>query len=248
MNRKLLIGLNAVLVPAFIVLFVAITGIERDGAQQAARAEALQTARLIMASAIAVREYTVDQVKPMIETKYSFSPLTVASFAATQTLAKVRKQFPDYHYREATLNPTNPLDRAEDWEADIVRHFREKPTETEFVSQRVAITGETMVVAQPMRIGNSACLDCHSTPDRAPHEMTAMYTSGGGYNWQLNEIVGAQIVTVPMAQMQAGTGNTTIPAWGLGGGLAVIWALVNLGLVLMLRRSAKAAGGSAVQG
>ena len=118
MNRKLLIGLNAILVPAFIVLFVAITGIERDGLQQAARAEALQTARLIMASAIAVREYTVDQVKPMIETKYNFSPLTVSSFAATQTLAKLRKQFPDYHYREATLNPTNPLDRAEDWEAD----------------------------------------------------------------------------------------------------------------------------------
>ena len=102
-----------------------------------------------------------------------------------------------------------------------------------------------MVVAQPMRIGNSACLDCHSTPDRAPREMTAMYTSGGGYNWQLNEIVGAQIVTVPMAQMRDGAGSTTIPPWSLGGGLALIWALVNVGVMLTVGRSAKATPGGA---
>lgn len=32
----------------------------------------------------------------------------------------MRKSYPDYSYREATLKPTNLMDRANDWETDII--------------------------------------------------------------------------------------------------------------------------------
>jgi len=243
MNLKLLVRLNAVLLPAFVLVFALIAVVVRDGLQRTARAQALQTARLLMASASAVRDYTVDQVKPMIETKYNFSPLTVSSFAANQTLAIVHKHFPEYHYREATLNPTNPTDRAEDWEADIVRHFREEPTQAEFVGDRQAITGTSVVIAQPIRIVNSACLDCHSTKERAPNEMNVIYPGAGGFGWQLNEIVGAQIVTVPASLVQEAGPASAFLGWIIAGGLLLL-VVVNLAVILLLPHSRLGAASS----
>jgi hypothetical protein len=41
-----------------------------------------------------------------------FLPQTVPAYAATETLAQLRKKYPNYDYKEATLNPTNPRDRS----------------------------------------------------------------------------------------------------------------------------------------
>jgi hypothetical protein len=41
-----------------------------------------------------------------------------------QSFKALRTKFPDYTYKEAALNPTNPNDRASDWEADIINEFR----------------------------------------------------------------------------------------------------------------------------
>jgi len=36
----------------------------------------------------------------------------------------IHSKYPDYSYKEATLNPTNPLNRATDWETDLVNEFK----------------------------------------------------------------------------------------------------------------------------
>ena len=55
-----------------------------------------------------------------------------------------------------------------------------------------------MYFARPIRITNPACLGCHSTPDVAPESMIKLYGDTNGFGWKLDEVVGAQIVTVPM--------------------------------------------------
>ena len=72
------------------------------------------------------RNYTNTQVKPLLETqlKYKFLPQSVPAFAATEQFNELRKKYPDYAYKEATLNPTNPRNRATDWEVDVVNVFR----------------------------------------------------------------------------------------------------------------------------
>ena len=49
---------------------------------------------------------------------------TVPSWAAQTVVRTIERNFPAYAYKEAALNPTNPADRATDWEADIIRIFR----------------------------------------------------------------------------------------------------------------------------
>jgi len=42
-----------------------------------------------------------------------------------------------------------------------------------------------------------ACLSCHDTAEDAPRTMVERYGSANGFGWKLNDIVTAQIVSVP---------------------------------------------------
>jgi methyl-accepting chemotaxis protein len=42
-------------------------------------------------------------------------------------------------------------------------------------------------------------MECHSVPSAAPAAMIKLYGGNNGFGWKLNEIVAAQIVSVPMA-------------------------------------------------
>lgn len=198
---KLVWKFNLVLLAIFLLGFVIAGYVSHRVLQQNAREEILQNARLMMESALSARTYTNTQVKPLLETqlKYTFLPQTVPAYAATEQFNDLRKKHPDYGYKEATLNPTNPRDRASDWEADVVNNFRQTTDSKELVGERDTPTGRALYLARPIQITNAACLVCHSTPDAAPRTMIDLYGTANGFGWKHNEIIGAQIVSVPMS-------------------------------------------------
>ena len=192
---------NLILLAVFLGGFAIAGWISHELLQRNAREEILRNARLIMDTALAIRGYTVDQVGPHLQQQMTtaFLPQSVPAYAATETLNALRKKYPDYGYKEATLNPTNPRNRATDWEADVVTTFRTDNATTEIVGERDTPTGPTLYIARPIQIGNEACLACHSTPSAAPRTMLSLYGQANGFGWKLNETVGAQVVSVPMA-------------------------------------------------
>ncbi len=127
-----------------------------------------------------------------------FLPQTVPAYAATEEFKFIHSRNPDYAYKEATLNPTNRADRAVDWEADVVNNFRNHPDQKEFVGERPTPTGLSLFFARPLT-ASAPCLECHSTPSRAPIAMVRQYGRDNGFGWKLNEIIGAQIVSVPQS-------------------------------------------------
>jgi len=169
--------------------------------QQNAREEVLDSARIMLESARAVRGYTVAEIRPLLELqqKRQFLPQTVPAYSARIYINKLQKQYPNYSYKEATLNPTNPVDRAAGWEVDVVDWFRNRPDVEELVGERDTPIGRFMYLSHPIQITNEACLVCHSTPANAPPTMIDKYGSANGFGWKLNEVVGAQIVSVPMS-------------------------------------------------
>jgi len=190
-----------VLLGIFVIGFVVAGAVSHRVLQSNAREEILQNARLMMEAALSSRTYTNTQVKPLLETqlKYTFLPQTVPAYAATEVFNEMRKKHPDYGYKEATLNPTNPRDRASDWEADVVQLFRQQPTLTEMVGERDTPTGRSLYLARPLQITSAACLVCHSTIEAAPKTMLDLYGNANGFGWKMNEVVGAQVVSVPMS-------------------------------------------------
>src|SRR4029078_4097782 len=198
---KLIWKFNLVLLGLFLLGF-AIAGYVSYGVVQAnAREEIVKNAGLMMEAALSSRTYTNTQVKPLLETqlKYAFLPQTVPAYAATEMFNEMRKKNPDYGYKEATLNPTNPRDRASDWEADIVNTFRQSKDNVEMVGERDTPTGRALYRARPIQITSAACLVCHSTIEVAPKTMTDLYGPANGFGWKMNEVIGAQVVSVPMS-------------------------------------------------
>jgi HAMP domain-containing protein len=199
MRLSLTLKFNIVFLLIFAVGFAGTAYLTRNLLQHNAEDEILQNARLLEESALAVRGYTQAQIVPLLQTqmKYSFAPQSVPSFSATEYAGALRTKFPDYAYKEATINPTNPRDRATEWETDVVQKLRSDPSITEIVGQRDAATGPSVYIARPIRITDQACLECHSTVDAAPKTMVAAYGPDNGFGWRLNDVIGAQITSVP---------------------------------------------------
>jgi len=231
---------NLVLITVFLVGFAAASMMSRQLLQENARDEVIRNARLLMDTAIAVRSYTVEQIKPKLDPQLAeiFLPQTVPAYAATETLAHVQKKYPDYSYKEATLNPTNPRDRATDWEADLVQQFRQSTDAKELISERMGATGRQLYIAKPIQISNAACLACHSVPAAAPASMIKVYGEAN--------VIGAQVVTVPMeiAIRNADRALNTFML-SLAGVFFVVFVVLNLMLSWLIVQPIRAMAGAA---
>jgi protein-histidine pros-kinase len=205
--------------------------ISRGMLQQQAQQEVLGGARLMMEQASAVRAYTSGQITRLLaeQMKTTFLPQSVPSYSATEVLAALREQHPEFAYKEATLNPTNPRDRAAGWEVDIVNSFRNNSELKEFVGERDTPTGRSLYVARPLRITNPACLACHSSVEAAPRTLVEKYGPANGFGWQINEVIGAQLVSVPMAlPLQRAEESFRVFVGSLVGVFVVVGIVLNL--------------------
>jgi HAMP domain-containing protein len=236
---KLVWKFNLVLLAIFVIGVGVAAMVSHRVLQANAREEIVQNARLMMEAALSSRTYTSKQIKPLLETqlKYTFLPQTVPAFAATEVFNDLRKKHPDYGYKEATLNPTNPRDRASDWEADVVQAFRQNPSTTELVGERDTPTGPALYLARPIQITDPACLACHNTAETAPKTMLDVYGGANGFGWKMNEIIGAQLVSVPMSvPIQRANHVFRTFMLSLAGIFLVAFVLLNLMLHFMVIR------------
>ena len=230
---KLLFKFNLVFLLIFAAGLAATARVSWTLLERNAREEIAESARLLMDTALAARAYTSTQVGPLLDTqmKYSFLPQSVPAYSATEVFNDLRKKHTEYGYKEAVLNPTNPRDRAADWEADIVTQFRGNKDMSELVGDRDTPTGRSFYVARPIRISNPACLRCHSTVDAAPKTMIERYGPANGFGWNLNEAVGAQIISVP-TQVPLARAERAFTVFM--GSIATVFVVIGVMLNLML--------------
>src|SRR5215470_15543768 len=199
---KLLIKFNLVLIIVF-GTGVAIAGyLSHNFLIRSAREQVLEQARLMMGAAGGMRTYTSKQVGPLLKAHQvrlnRFLPQTVPAYSATEVFSYLRATYPDYSYKEASLNPTNLRNRAVDWETDVIEIFRNHPDQKEFSSERETPAGKVLFLAKPIMV-DMPCLQCHSTPDKAPPAMIKVYGEDHGFDWKMGEPIAAQIVSVPMS-------------------------------------------------
>lgn len=230
---------NLAMLAAFAVGFALAAAFFHQLAVAQAREEVLREASIMMGAASAARTYTVEEIRPLLaeQSKLRFLPHTVPSWAAQTEMRNLQEQLPSYVYKEASLNPTNPADRATDWEADIIGEFTRNQGLTEFVSTRDSATGPTLSLSKPIRLKDPACLTCHSTPSAAPATMIDLYGTANGFGWKMDEVVGIQVVTVPL-QVALDRAYRTLGLYlaGLAGVFLVVLILLNILLATLIVR------------
>jgi protein-histidine pros-kinase len=237
-TMRLLIKFTLLLLLIFGVSIGITAYVAHDFLQQNARDVVVQQARLMMGAAGGMRTYTSKQVGPLLAAHEhdspTFAPQRVPAYSATEVFDYLRKDYPAYTYKEATLNPTNLRDRAVAWEADVVESFRNNPERKELIAERDTPDGRSLFLARPITAA-PACLPCHSVPAAAPPSMLAVYGPDHGFGWKAGEVVAAQIVSVPMSvpvsMANLAFNNLLISLTGV---FVFTIALLDLGLIIIV--------------
>jgi protein-histidine pros-kinase len=224
---------NLVMLGAFLLGLALATAFSWVIAREDARRSVEQEAAIMLEQATSVRDYTESQIAPLLagQDQQRFLPQTIPFYAAETTMRALAEKFPDYSYKEAALNPTNPADRAVDWEAGMIDAFRRNPALASYSITRDSPAGPILSIARPVRVIDPGCLVCHSTPQAAPAAMIDLYGSKNGFGWELGSVQGAQIVSVPMKIALERQNRQLLT---LVGGVAVIFAFTLLLLNLLL--------------
>lgn len=208
MYKNLKLGLKLNILLAIILLLLVITmGFILSGVlQNYAEQEIVNRASMLMATMNSIRNYTSTQINPelsaRLETEQIFLPQTVPAYSAREVFENLRsqEQYSQFFYKEATLNPTNVRDKADQFEAEIIQSFRNSSIEQQQGFRSIP-GGKIFYIAHPLKVEKESCLRCHSIPNLAPASLVASYGSDNGFGWKLNEIVGAQIISVPSSQV-----------------------------------------------
>lgn len=197
--------------------------------EHAAMDNAEQQADLMLSSAMAVRGYTTKHILPNFSKLNDavFHEETVPAFAAQTVFRSVSAGDNAYTYREAALNPTSTADRAGPFEVDLIRQFRNAASQKELRGTLDQGGQRLFYLARPIKITDAKCLICHDTPGRAPKVMLAKYGPNNGFGWRMGDIVGVQLLTVPVTQQFRSTLELVAI---LIGGLALIFAVAYFAL------------------
>jgi serine/threonine protein kinase len=193
---------------------------ERD---HTAQHETETRAKMLLSSMNAVRTYTADNVRPALavagsgdknaktpDYNASFVREMVPGFSARQVFANFRDAkkpdgspgpYANFVYKEASPNPTNKDNLADEFEKSLVDKFVRDGELTELSGTTPRAGSNVYYIARPMVIKDAKCIDCHNTRETAPPGQIAMYEKdgySGGYGWKMGQVVAAQVVYVPV--------------------------------------------------
>ena len=202
LGRKFTILLSLAFLVGILLSGSALAYILRNNAQSQIRTQA----EILFKAMNSVRVYTNNQVSPelaKLPDDEIFLPERIPSYAVREVFELLRQDptFTDFFYKDAALNPTNPRDKADSFEQDLVTRFRQDEDLQNLQGFRVTPTANLFYLARPFSITDPTCLECHDTPERAPKSMIELYGSENGFNWPLNKILGIQIIYVPGNQV-----------------------------------------------
>ncbi len=195
---------------------------------------AASQARLLLATAISVSDYTNEMIFPLLDKLPAdrFYEQLVPFHASQAVFRNLRKAYPAYSYREPALNPTSLDDQPTPFDVELIHRFRDNAqlTDLEGIRQDGGVT--IFYLARPIRVTDPHCLACHSTPDLAPKAMIARYGRVNGFGWSMGQTVGVQTLSVPIAEELRGTTELAVT---LAAGLMALFLVTYLVLTASLQ-------------
>lgn len=172
-----------------------------------AQNEITSNALLMFRTLNSIRAYTNTEVTPYLEAGLGtdeFIPQMVPSYSSRRVFEGLRQKddaYKGFLYKEAMLNPTNVVDKADSFEKQIIQNFGDSKNAHETTGFRNYQGEKYFYIARPLSINDSSCLRCHSTPSAAPEQMIKIYGDKNGFGWKLNKVIGTQIVSIPTSNV-----------------------------------------------
>ncbi len=207
---------------------------------QRAKEEAKEKATMVLSFLDATRKYMKEVQKPIVTKivgKDRFYPDLMSGFVASRNIfERFSKVLPAYKFKQATIDPLNPKNKADEKEIELIREFKKNPN-LSIKEGNITKNGvRYFYIARPIRVESKKCLRCHGDPKDAPEDQVRMYGDKNGYHWEEGDTVASYIVYIPMQKALAKAKSASVSLAGIGGALvlvtiAVIWFFLNKGVV-----------------
>ncbi len=197
-----------------IVLYIVMVGFFYNFYQHLVIKDAKQEVVNVLNTTKAIRKYVENIQKPVIYDlekrgelyKEFFDPRILSSTFIVNTIhqmltnsKKLNNQIP-YKFKLAATNPRNPINKANNFEKEILDKFRKK--EIKEFSTTLKENGESyFYVAVPIERNQKSCMKCHSTPEVAPKELVQMYGNKAGFGEKVGDLRAMISLKVPISHI-----------------------------------------------
>lgn len=192
---------SLLLILIYIISLPVISTITYFVLRQNAISHAYQASRLYIAAIDAVKQYVEEELRPVLnrELPHKFILEGMSrSYAAGSTARRILQGFPDYIFKNASLNPINLKNNADEFEIGIINDFRTKKDIKEWKGFISKEGNDYYVIARAGSPVKESCLDCHGDPATAPKEVTKKYGTTSGYYRKTGEVIDALIIYIPI--------------------------------------------------
>ncbi len=166
-----------------------------------ALSEAKSKGHLVFDYMQASRFFFKNQQRPLIMEhvgRGEFIPELMSGFSLTRGVwDEFQKKNKDYLFKQATIDPLHPDNKADKFDMVIIDKFRKNKDmkRSEGVIDKNGVS--FFYYAEPIKV-KSNCLRCHGDPADAPKAVTEKYGTKNGYHWKADTIAAAYVIYVPM--------------------------------------------------
>ncbi len=169
--------------------------------KQNAVADAYNAGRLYLSTVGSIKHYVAEELRPIFyrEMPGRFVVQGMSrSFVASDIAARVRREMPDYLYKNASLYPKNPANSADAFEEEVIKGFIRERGLKEWKGFGYKDGGHYYVVAMPGAPFEADCLRCHGDPSVAPKELLDRYGATAGFHMRPGQLADATFVYIPI--------------------------------------------------
>ena len=170
-----------------------------------------------------------------------FYPEIMSGFVMTRGVWEIfEKRFPGYKFKQATLDPLYPPNKADADETKLIAEF-DADRKIKNREGKMTKNGKHFYYfAKPVQVEDK-CLRCHGTPEEAPKDQIEIYGTESGYDWRKGQVVSTAIVYVPMDAAMAAAKKAATTLFGMGVVgiivlMGVIWFFLSRGVVVPLAK------------
>ncbi|MYL85237.1 DUF3365 domain-containing protein [Desulfovibrio aerotolerans] len=201
-------------------------------------------ASLVLSQVEAIQAYVREVLRPAMYERLPADDFILeamsTSFVTRKVMSDLNVHGDQFRYRRVARGARNPDYEADPFERAIMERFAADPqlTRLEEITQRD--DDEVFVAARPVRF-EASCLRCHGDPAEAPKALLARYGDTRGFWRHDGELVGLDMVTMPVGGALGQIKGKTISflslfALGLGAFYLTLQVFFDRLVVVNLRR------------
>ena len=140
-------------------------------------------------------------IEELVDDKDIFIPELMSKFVVSRMEYEMFQETLDgYEFKQATLDPLWPQNKADAEERKVIQFFAANPTQLEKQGMMDKNGDKFFYTARPIKVTKEFCLTCHGDPANAPSDQRDIYGTENGYNWKMDSTVGVSIVYISISK------------------------------------------------